>query len=89
MEHVFTTDSGNAGVWTTGEDRVYCRWRFDQSTRRLVVEAGNVTRSWTTPDIDQSGESGMRLDLPETAKDIARLMERQGVSLSQGRSGSR
>lgn len=77
MEHAFTTDSGNAGVWTTVEDQIYCRWRWDQQTRRLVVERGDVTRAWTTPEFDQSGESGMYLDLPETARDIARLIERQ------------
>ena len=77
MEHVFTTDSGNAGVWTTVGDQVFCRWRWEEDTRKLVVERGNVTRSWITPRFDHSGESGMRLDLPETAKDIAQLIERQ------------
>jgi hypothetical protein len=41
------------------------------------VEAGDVTRSWTGPELDHSGESGIELDLPETAKDIAHLIERQ------------
>jgi hypothetical protein len=77
MEHAFTTEAGNAGVWITVEDQVYCRWRWDQSSRNLIVEARDVTRSWTTPELDQSGESGIELDLPETAKDIAHLIERQ------------
>ena len=77
MEHTFTTDAGTAGVWFTGGREVYCRWRWDQRARELTVEAGDVTRSWTTPEIDLSFESGIQIDLPETAKDIAQLIERQ------------
>ena len=81
MEHAFTTDSGNAGVWVTVGEQIYCRWRWEAETRELVVERGNVTRSWTTPRVDHSGESGIYLDLPETAKDIAQLIERQSAQL--------
>jgi hypothetical protein len=77
MEHTFTTDAGNAGVWLTGGKQVYCRWQWDQGARKLTVEAGDVTRCWTTPDLDRSAESGIELDLPETAKDVAQLIERQ------------
>jgi hypothetical protein len=77
MEHSFTTEAGNAGIWFTGGDQVYCRWQWDQRARKLTVEAGDVTRCWTTPELDLSAESGIRLDLPETAKDVARLIERQ------------
>lgn len=79
MEHAFTSETGNAGVWLVGGSRVYCRWQWDQRARRLTVEAGNETRDWTTPELDSSGESGLCIDLPETARDVARLIERQNA----------
>lgn len=77
MEHAFTTDQGTAGVWFTGSREVYCRWRWDQCARELTVEAGDIVHSFTPPVLDLSAESGIELDLPETAKDIAQLIERQ------------
>jgi hypothetical protein len=82
MEHAFTTEAQNAGVWFTRGREVYCRWQWDQGARQLIVEAGDVTRSWTTPKLDHSGESGIHLDLPETAKDVAQLIERQAQTTS-------
>lgn len=82
MKHAFTTASGTEGVWLTPSESVFCRWRWDHDTRNLVVEAGNVTRSWASPNLDVSGEAGIRLDLPETAKDIAQLIQRQRAAAS-------
>lgn len=76
MEHAFTSETGNAGVWRAG-NRVFCRWRWDQGARQLTVEAGDETRLWTTPELDSHAQSGIRLDLAETAKDVAQLIERQ------------
>lgn len=79
MEHTFTSEAGNEGVWRTGGNEVYCRWQWDQHSKRLIVEAGEVTRAWTSPELDQSGEAGIYLDLPETAKDVAHLIQRQAT----------
>lgn len=78
MQHTFTNETGSEGIWLTPSNQVYCRWQWDQGSRRLIVEAGNEIRAWTSPDLDQSGESGMSIDFAETARDVARLIERQG-----------
>ncbi|HEX7038115.1 MAG TPA: hypothetical protein VF210_20285 [Pseudomonadales bacterium] len=77
MQHTFTNEAQSEGVWVTGSNEVFCRWHWDPNARRLVVEAGDVTCAWSTPDLDLSGESGMYIDLPETAKDVGRLIHQQ------------
>jgi len=78
MEHEFTTSNENEGVWQTPARAEFCRWWWDSGTRTLRVKRGVTTREITIPRMDHRVESGIQLDLPETAKDIAFQIERFG-----------
>ena len=65
------------GVWLNAEDDIYCRWRWQPDTRMLHVDNGKQQTSWQVPEADQHELAGMQIDLAETAKDVAALLERQ------------
>lgn len=75
MKHVAIDD--RQGVWLTPDESVYCRWHWEPGERILRVELDDHSATWTVPELDRHGTSGIHLDLPETARDFAAMLERQ------------
>jgi len=78
MEHQFTTSEENEGVWQTPTRTEFCRWWWDERTRTLRVKRGTTTRNLNVPRMDHRVDSGITLDLAETARDVALQIERFG-----------
>lgn len=75
MKHVAIDD--RQGVWLTPDENVYCRWKWEPAQRILSVDLGEHSSALEVPELDNHGASGIQLDLPETAKDFAALLQRQ------------
>jgi hypothetical protein len=75
VKHVAIDD--RQGIWLTPDENVYCRWKWEPAERILSVDLGEHSSTWTVPELDNHGASGIQLDLPETAKDFAAMLQRQ------------
>ncbi len=80
MEHRYTTSSEDRGVWTSGPGQIFCQWSWHEATRTLHVEHGGDVHQLVIPELEHRGSSGIQLDFPETAKDVAHFMERRSVA---------
>ncbi|MEZ5561081.1 MAG: hypothetical protein R3E86_21370 [Pseudomonadales bacterium] len=78
MNHEYTDD--DQGVWTNESGTVYCRWWWDPDRTTLKVERNGRSHSWVAPVIDARLSAEFRIDLAETAKDIAQFLERRIVA---------
>jgi hypothetical protein len=77
MEHRYLASDESSGVWLIGPNHEYCRWQWDGDRATLQVSCDGVQHTWQVPDVERLGAAGVSLDLPETAKDVARLIERR------------
>ncbi len=80
MEHQYTTSTEDQGMWTNGPEQIFCQWSWHEATRTLRVEHAGAVHQLVIPELEHRASSGIQLDFPETAKDVAYFMDRRSVA---------